>query len=96
MQNQKWEWDSLEADKWHTLNMSGILADADADGNPLQSVIPILSFFDKTNDVEPGVAAYIDNFKLKVTVPNEDQIWPSVPSLITVNSLREKAHLIRE
>ena len=70
--NQKWEWDSLEADKWHTLNMSGILADADADGNPLQSVIPILSFFDKTNDAEPGVAAYIDNFKLKVTVPNED------------------------
>ena len=70
--NQKWEWDSLEADKWHTLNMSGILADSDADGNPLQSVIPILSFFDKTNDAEPGVAAYIDNFKLKVTVPNED------------------------
>ena len=70
--NQKWEWDSLEADKWHTLNMSGILADADADGNPLQSIIPILSFFDKTNDAQPGVAAYIDNFKLKVTVPNED------------------------
>ena len=70
--NQKWEWDSLEADEWHTLNMSGILADADADGNPLQSIIPILSFFDKTNDAQPGVAAYIDNFKLKVTVPNED------------------------
>ena len=70
--NQKWEWDSLEADKWHTLNMSGILADADADGNPLQSIIPILSFFDKTNDAQPGIAAYIDNFKLKVTVPNED------------------------
>ena len=52
--NQKWEWDSLEADKWHTLNMSGILADADADGNPLQSIIPILSFFDKTNDAQPG------------------------------------------
>ena len=26
----------------------------------------------QTNDAEPGVAAYIDNFKLKVTVPNED------------------------
>ena len=70
--NQKWEWDSLEPDTWHTLNMTGVLADADRDGNPLQTVIPILSFYDKTNDAEPGVAAYIDNFKLKVTVPDED------------------------
>ncbi|MBD28920.1 MAG: hypothetical protein CMO38_06715 [Verrucomicrobiaceae bacterium] len=70
--NQKWEWDTLEADKWHTLNMTGVLADADRDGNPLQTIIPILSFYDKTNDAEPGVAAYIDNFKIKVTTPDED------------------------
>ena len=44
--NQKWEWDSLEPDTWHTLNMTGVLADADRDGNPLQTVIPILSFYD--------------------------------------------------
>ena len=70
--NQKWEWDSLEADKWHTLNMSGVLAEVDTEGNPLQTIIPILSFYDKTNDAEPGIAAYIDNFKLKVTTPDED------------------------
>ena len=42
--NQKWEWDSLEADKWHTLNMSGILADADADGNPFKVLSQFLVF----------------------------------------------------
>tara|TARA_B100001057_G_C22856705_1_gene952954 strand:- start:622 stop:3267 length:2646 start_codon:yes stop_codon:yes gene_type:complete len=69
---QNWEWDSLEADTWHSLNMTGVLADVDKDGNPLQTLVPILSFYDKTNDAEPGVAAYIDNFKFKVTTPDED------------------------
>ena len=70
--NQKWNWDSLEADKWHTLNMTGTIRETDAEGNPTTSIIPILSFYDKTNDAEPGVAAYVDNFKIKVTTPDED------------------------
>jgi len=70
--NQKWEWDSLEADTWHTLNMTGTIRETDAEGNPTTSIIPILSFYDKTNDAEPGVAAYVDNFKIKVTTPDED------------------------
>ena len=70
--NQKWNWDSLEADKWHTLNMTVTIRETDAEGNPTTSIIPILSFYDKTNDAEPGVAAYVDNFKIKVTTPDED------------------------
>ena len=70
--NQKWEWDSLEADTWHTLNMTGTIRETDAEGNPTTSIVPILSFYDKTNDAEPGVAAYVDNFKIKVTTPDED------------------------
>ena len=70
--NQKWNWDSLEADKWHTLNMAGTIRETDAEGNPTTSIVPILSFYDKTNDAEPGVAAYVDNFKIKVTTPDED------------------------
>ena len=70
--NKKWEWDSLEADTWHTLNMTGTIRETDAEGNPTTSVIPILSFYDRSNNAEPGVAAYVDNFKLKVTTPDED------------------------
>jgi hypothetical protein len=70
--NQKWNWDSLEADIWHTLNMTGTIRETDAEGNPTTSIVPILSFYDKTNDAEPGVAAYVDNFKIKVTTPDED------------------------
>ena len=70
--NQKWNWDSLEADTWHTLNMTGTIRETDAEGNPTTSIVPILSFYDKINDAEPGVAAYVDNFKIKVTTPDED------------------------
>ncbi len=70
--NQKWNWDSLEADTWHTLNMTGTIRETDAEGNPTTSIVPILSFYDKTNDAGPGVAAYVDNFKIKVTTPDED------------------------
>ena len=69
--NQKWEWDSLEADTWHTLSLTGTIRETDAEGNPTISVIPILSFYDMTNDAEPGVAAYVDNFVLEVSVPPE-------------------------
>ena len=69
---KKWDWDSLEADTWHTLEMTGVIQELDSDGNPTISIIPILSFYDKTNDAEPGIAAYVDNYKLKVTTPDED------------------------
>ena len=85
---QNWEWDSLEADTWHSLNMTGVLADVDKDGNPLQTLVPILSFYDKTNDAEPGVAAYIDNFKFKVTTPDEDPNL-AVSSILSYNELTQ-------
>ena len=69
---KKWDWDSLEADTWHTLEMTGVIQELDSEGNPTTSIIPILSFYDKTNDAEPGIAAYVDNYKLKVTTPDED------------------------
>ncbi len=69
---KKWDWDSLEADTWHTLEMTGVIQELDSEGNPTISIIPILSFYDKTNDAEPGIAAYVDNYKLKVTTPDED------------------------
>ncbi|NRB45665.1 MAG: choice-of-anchor D domain-containing protein, partial [Verrucomicrobiales bacterium] len=79
--NQKWEWDSLEADTWHTLSLTGTIRETDAEGNPTISVIPILSFYDMTNDAEPGVAAYVDNFVLEVSVPPE----PDDPNLVVVS-----------
>ena len=85
---QNWEWDSLEADTWHSLNMTGVLADVDKDGNPLQTLVPILSFYDKTNDAEPGVAAYIDNFKFKVTTPDEDPNL-AVSSILSYSELTQ-------
>ncbi|MEC7357422.1 MAG: choice-of-anchor D domain-containing protein [Verrucomicrobiota bacterium] len=69
---KKWDWDSLEANTWHTLEMTGVIQELDSEGNPTTSIIPILSFYDKTNDAEPGIAAYVDNYKLKVTTPDED------------------------
>ncbi len=40
-------------------------------------MIPILSFYDRSNNAEAGVAAYIDNFVLEVSVPPE----PDDPNL---------------
>nr|MCS5540484.1 hypothetical protein [Roseibacillus sp.] len=37
------------------------------DGQPLTSVVPIISFDDNPADAAPGVAAHIDNWSLSVT-----------------------------
>ncbi|MBA71544.1 MAG: hypothetical protein CMO73_02610 [Verrucomicrobiales bacterium] len=65
--NKKWNWDSLAADTWHTLSMTGTIKELDNDGNPTVSVIPIFSFYDRSNNAAPGVAAYIDNVSISVT-----------------------------
>ena len=65
--NKKFNWDSLAADTWHSLEFTGLIPENDADGNPVTSIIPIFSFYDRSNNATPGVAAYIDNVDISVT-----------------------------
>ena len=81
----KWNWDSLAANTWHTLSMTGVIKELDSDGNPTTSIIPIFSFYDKTNNAAPGVAAYIDNVKISVTTSAIPE--PSVGVLGILGSL---------
>ena len=76
-QLKKWEWDSLEADTWHSLEFTGTIKAKDNNNEITTSVIPILSFYDRSNNAEAGVAAYIDNFVLEVSIPAE----PDDPNL---------------
>ena len=81
--NKKWEWDSLEADTWHTLTFSGTINAKDNNNELTTSIIPILSFYDRSNNAEPGVAAYVDNFVLEVSVPPE----PDDPNLVVESTV---------
>ena len=81
--NKKWNWDSLATDTWHTLSMTGTIRETDANGDPTISIIPIFSFYDRSNNAVPGVAAYIDNVSISVSVIPE----PSVGVLGILGSL---------
>ena len=83
--NKKWNWDSLAADTWHTLSLTGTIRETDANGDPTISIVPILSFYDKTNNAVPGVAAYIDNVSISVTTSAIPE--PSVGVLGILGSL---------
>ena len=83
--NKKWNWDSLAADTWHTLSLTGTIRETDANGDPTISIVPILSFYDKTNNAVPGVAAYIDNVSISVTTSAIPE--PSVGILGILGSL---------
>ena len=65
-------WDSFATDTWETITLTGTLPVNGGDGQPLTSVVPILSFDDNPTDAAAGVAAYIDNFQLEVSVPDDD------------------------
>ena len=83
--NKKWNWDSLAADTWHTLSLTGTIRETDAEGNPTISIIPIFSFYDRSNNAVPGVAAYIDNVSISVTTSAIPE--PSVGVLGILGSL---------
>ena len=83
--NKKWNWDSLAADTWHTLSFSGLIKENDNNGDPTTSIIPIFSFYDRSNNGAPGVAAYIDNVSSSVTTTPIPE--PSVGVLGILGSL---------
>ena len=60
-------WDSFTPDTWETVTLTGTLPVNGGDGQPLTSVVPIISFDDNPADAAPGVAAHIDNWSLSVT-----------------------------
>ena len=83
--NKKWNWDSLAADTWHTLSFCGLIKENDNNGDPTTSIIPIFSFYDRSNNAAPGVAAYIDNVSISVTTSAIPE--PSVGVLGILGSL---------
>ena len=60
-------WDSFASDTWETITLTGTLPLNGGDGQPLTSVVPIISFDDNPADAASGVAAHIDNWSLSVT-----------------------------
>jgi MYXO-CTERM domain-containing protein len=60
-------WDSFAPDTWETITLTGTLPVNGGDGQPLTSVVPIISFDDNPADAASGVAAHIDNWSLSVT-----------------------------
>ena len=46
--NKKWEWDSLEADTWHSLEFAGTISAKDNNNEVTANIIPILSFYDRS------------------------------------------------
>ena len=65
--NKKWNWDSLAADTWHSLEFNTLIKENDNNGDLTTSIIPIFSFYDRSNNATPGVAAYIDNVSISTT-----------------------------
>ena len=84
--NKKWEWDSLAADTWHSLEINTLIKENDNNGDPTTSIIPIFSFYDRSNNGAEGIAAYIDNVSITTTtsavIPE-----PSVGVLALLGSL---------
>ena len=60
-------WDSFSSDVWETVTLTGTLPVNGGDGQPLTSVVPIISFDENPQNAAPGVAAYVDNWSLSVT-----------------------------
>ncbi|MBD28921.1 MAG: hypothetical protein CMP45_04615 [Rickettsiales bacterium] len=83
--NKKWNWDSLAADTWHSLEFTTLIKENDNDGNATTSIIPIFSFYDRSNNAAPGTAAYIDNVKISVSTSAIPE--PSVGVLAILGSL---------
>ncbi len=65
-------WDSFAPDTWETITLTGTLPLNGGDGQPLNSVVPIISFDDNPADAAPGIAAHVDNFQLSVTSADDD------------------------
>ena len=83
---KKWNWDSLAADTWHSLEFNTLIKENDNNGDPTTSIIPIFSFYDRSNNGAEGIAAYIDNVSITTTtsavIPE-----PSVGVLALLGSL---------
>ena len=60
-------WDSFTPNTWETITVNGTLPVNGGDGQPLASVLPIISFDENPTNAAAGVAAYVDNWSLSVT-----------------------------
>ncbi|MDB4271676.1 choice-of-anchor D domain-containing protein [Akkermansiaceae bacterium] len=74
--NQYLEYDTFAFDTWQLFEHTGTIPTADGDGTPVSTVLPIISFNDRDNDAADGVAAYIDDYKIEVSVSADD---PNLP-----------------
>ncbi len=65
-------WETLPANEWTEVTVSGTLPDLDNAGAPITHVLPIISLRDQDDNALAGTAAYFDNFKIEVSVPDDD------------------------
>ena len=77
-------WESIPLDQWVPITKEDVIPAVDQDGTPISHVLPIISFRDQgaaDGGVEAvaGIAAYFDNFRLEVTIPDEDPNLGAAP-----------------
>ena len=87
-------WDSFASDTWETITLTGTLPLNGGDGQPLNSVVPIISFDDNPADAAPGIAAHVDNFQLSVTSADDDPNL-GAPSAVAFGELLEGGPFVR-
>ncbi|MEJ6728161.1 MAG: hypothetical protein QNK83_03210, partial [Akkermansiaceae bacterium] len=68
--------DTFTTDTWQPFEVTGVIPAADSAGAAVTSVLPIISFNDRANDAADGIAAYIDDYKIEVSVSADD---PNLP-----------------
>ncbi|MGJ8696229.1 MAG: choice-of-anchor D domain-containing protein [Verrucomicrobiaceae bacterium] len=74
--NQYLEYTTFTPDTWQLFEFTGLVPATDGDGQAVADVLPIISFNDRDNDAAAGVAAYIDDYKIEISVSEDD---PNLP-----------------
>ena len=68
--------DTFTTDTWQLFELTGTIPNTDDQGAAVTTVLPIISFNDRANDAVDGIAAYIDDYKIEVSVSADD---PNLP-----------------